>query len=204
MPRHYPAELRRRTCERMLAGAAVKDLVEELGIAPKTLYRWRRQALIDAGRDGERRASRPIRSSKPAAASKNSRPSSRWSGRPAPCSRRAVGTQKEVPGCPRAEQPGLLRTPGLPDRRSGRSSYYEIKYRMPTSEIRRLLLSDAIADIHARSRGTYGMLRIRAALEIEQRLIVNKKLVWKIMRQLGIHGLPGPKRGQEPEERPHL
>jgi len=49
MPRHYPAELRRRTCERMVAGEAVKDLVAELGIAMETLYRWRRQALIDAG-----------------------------------------------------------------------------------------------------------------------------------------------------------
>ena len=50
MPRHYPAELRRQTCERMLAGVAVKDLVAELGIAEVTLYKWRRQALIDAGR----------------------------------------------------------------------------------------------------------------------------------------------------------
>ena len=58
-----------------------------------------------------------------------------------------------------------------------------------------MLLADAIADIHARSRGTYGMLRIRAALEIEQGLIVNKKLVWKIMRQLGLKGLPGPRKG---------
>jgi len=49
MPRHYPAELRRRTCERMLAGEAVKDLVAELGIAEVTLYKWRRQARIDAG-----------------------------------------------------------------------------------------------------------------------------------------------------------
>ncbi|MGD0344370.1 MAG: transposase [Acidimicrobiales bacterium] len=49
-PRHYPAELRRQTCERMLAGEAVKDLVAELGIAEVTLSRWRRQALIDAGR----------------------------------------------------------------------------------------------------------------------------------------------------------
>jgi len=38
------------------------------------------------------------------------------------------------------------------------------------------------------------MLRIRAALEIEQGIIVNKKLVWKIMRQLGLRGLPGPKK----------
>ena len=50
MPRHYPAELRRETCDRMLAGEAVKDLVAELGIANVTLYKWRRQALIDAGR----------------------------------------------------------------------------------------------------------------------------------------------------------
>ena len=49
MPRHYHAELRRRTCERMLAGEAIKDLVVELGISDHTLYRWRRQALIDAG-----------------------------------------------------------------------------------------------------------------------------------------------------------
>jgi transposase-like protein len=33
----------------MLAGEAVKDLVVELGISDHTLYRWRRQALIDAG-----------------------------------------------------------------------------------------------------------------------------------------------------------
>jgi transposase-like protein len=50
MPRHYPAELRRQTCERMLAGEAVKDLAAELRIGFETLYRWRRQALIDAGR----------------------------------------------------------------------------------------------------------------------------------------------------------
>lgn len=77
-----------------------------------------------------------------------------------------------------------------------RSTYYKIKHRKPTDrDIRHVLLADAIADIHARSRGTYGMLRIRAALEIEQGLIVNKKLVWKIMRQLGLQGLPGPRKG---------
>ena len=77
-----------------------------------------------------------------------------------------------------------------------RSSYYAIKFRKPNDrEIRRLMLADAIADIHARSRGTYGMLRVRAALEIEQGLIVNKKLVWKIMRQLALRGLPGPRKG---------
>ena len=50
MPRHYPADVRRQACERMLAGEAIKDLVVELEITMETLYRWRRQALIDAGR----------------------------------------------------------------------------------------------------------------------------------------------------------
>jgi transposase-like protein len=49
MPKHYPADLRRQACERMLAGEAVNDLVVELGVAQVTLYKWRRQALIDAG-----------------------------------------------------------------------------------------------------------------------------------------------------------
>jgi putative transposase len=79
-----------------------------------------------------------------------------------------------------------------------RSTYYDIKHHRPTdSEIRRVVLADLIADIHARSRGTYGMLRVRAALEIEQGLIVNKKLVWKIMRELGLKGLPGPRKGSK-------
>jgi transposase InsO family protein len=77
-----------------------------------------------------------------------------------------------------------------------RSTYYDIKHRRVTdSEIRRLVLADLIADIHVRSRGTYGMLRVRAALEIEHGMIVNKKLVWKIMRELAIKGLPGPRKG---------
>ena len=49
MPKQYPAQLRRQACERMLAGEAVKDLVVEFGVAQVTLYKWRRQALIDAG-----------------------------------------------------------------------------------------------------------------------------------------------------------
>ena len=77
-----------------------------------------------------------------------------------------------------------------------RSTYYDIKFKKPTDrEIRHLLLADAIADIHARSRGTYGILRVKAALEIEQGLIVNTKLVRRIMRELGLQGLPGPKKG---------
>jgi putative transposase len=79
-----------------------------------------------------------------------------------------------------------------------RSTYYKYKFYKPTDrDIRHLLLADAIADIHRRSRGTYGRLRIRAALELEFGLIVNKKQIARIMAELGIHGLPGPKRGSK-------
>jgi putative transposase len=85
-----------------------------------------------------------------------------------------------------------------------RSTYYKYKHYKPTDrDIRHLLLTDAIADIHRRSRGTYGRLRIRAALELEHGLVVNKKQIAKIMGELGIPGFPGPKR-EEPEECPHL
>ena len=50
MPRHYPAEVRREACEAMLSGEAVKELETALGVPNHTLYRWRRQAMIDAGR----------------------------------------------------------------------------------------------------------------------------------------------------------
>jgi transposase-like protein len=45
----YSSEFRHQACDRMLAGEAVKDLASELGVSDATLYKWRRQALIDAG-----------------------------------------------------------------------------------------------------------------------------------------------------------
>jgi len=50
MPFRYSGEFRRRACNRMLAGEPVGELAAELGVGSGTLYRWRRQALIDAGR----------------------------------------------------------------------------------------------------------------------------------------------------------
>jgi transposase-like protein len=49
MPFRYSSEFRRQVCERMLAGEPVSELAAELRVCDATLYRWRRQALIDAG-----------------------------------------------------------------------------------------------------------------------------------------------------------
>jgi len=46
----YPTSFREAACKRMLAGERVEELAEELEIAAATLYRWKRLAMIDAGR----------------------------------------------------------------------------------------------------------------------------------------------------------
>ena len=50
MPFHYASEFRREVCARLLAGESVKDLADQLSVSMNTLYKWRRQALIDVGR----------------------------------------------------------------------------------------------------------------------------------------------------------
>ena len=50
MPKRYPREFRRAVCGRLVAGEKVVSLSRELGVSEATLYLWKRQALIDAGR----------------------------------------------------------------------------------------------------------------------------------------------------------
>ncbi len=50
MPKHYGREFRRPVCARLVAGEKVSSLSPELGVSEATLYKWKRQALIDAGR----------------------------------------------------------------------------------------------------------------------------------------------------------
>ena len=68
---------------------------------------------------------------------------------------------------------------------------HRTRVRPPTDRaIRRLLLTDTIATVHAQSRGVYGYRRAQAALCIESAIVVNHKLVASIMWHRGIHGLP--------------
>jgi len=50
MPKQYAREFRRAACERLVAGERVSSLSKVLGVSEGTLYLWKRQALIDAGR----------------------------------------------------------------------------------------------------------------------------------------------------------
>ena len=162
-----------------------------------TLYKWRRQALIDVGR-------RPGVKSYEADPLAQARRRIKELEDELEITKAASAIFEEGAVDPKRKYQVVrrLNNLGYPERRPcavvglDRSTYYDIKFHKPTDrEIRHLLLTDAIADIHARSRGTYGRLRIRAAVEIEQGLIVNKKLIARIMGELGIQGLPGPKKG---------
>ncbi|MGW4371341.1 IS3 family transposase [Nocardia takedensis] len=72
--------------------------------------------------------------------------------------------------------------------------------RQPLSDrgVRRIVVADEISRIHARSRGSYGKRRIKAALLAECEMIVNHKLVASIMSELGLHGMPRRRRRGHP------
>lgn len=50
MPRQYSPQFRERVLALMAEGRDARTLAVELGISVATIYRWRRQAMIDAGR----------------------------------------------------------------------------------------------------------------------------------------------------------
>ncbi len=45
----YGTKVRSQACRRMLAGERVEAMAGELEVSRATLYRWKRQALVDAG-----------------------------------------------------------------------------------------------------------------------------------------------------------
>ncbi|GAB3230073.1 transposase [Mycolicibacterium hippocampi] len=49
MPRQYSSSVRRQIVARLRSGEAVAAVAIETGICEATLFRWKRQALIDAG-----------------------------------------------------------------------------------------------------------------------------------------------------------
>jgi putative transposase len=58
------------------------------------------------------------------------------------------------------------------------------------SALRREWLTGVIAEIHARSRGTYGSPRVHAELRLGMGILVSRKTVAKLMRAAGLAGIP--------------
>lgn len=96
---------------------------------------------------------------------------------------------------------------GISERRAcrllgvNRSGYDHWKRRPPTgAELRRQWLTPLIHRIHKRSFETYGHLRVTADLRLSHGIVVNKKLVYRIMKENGLSGVPG---GQPKKRQPH-
>jgi transposase-like protein len=49
VPKSYPWSVRRQVSLRLRSGESVAEVAAETGISPATLFRWKDQALIDAG-----------------------------------------------------------------------------------------------------------------------------------------------------------
>ena len=78
MPRMYPATVRRQIVQRPRSGEPVGVIAAETGIAQATLFRWKRQVLIDAGViEGTPRVWRPASWLRPINVSRSLRLSSR-------------------------------------------------------------------------------------------------------------------------------
>jgi len=114
MPKRYPIELRRDVCKRLLAGASVVALAKETGLSQGTLFRWKKQAFIDAGLAPGVKSLEVDELARLDARSKSSKRSSRSRARRGrSLTVRNRSAQKALPGCRGAEQPGLQRADGL-------------------------------------------------------------------------------------------
>lgn len=197
MPRTYPAMVRRQIVQRLRSGEAVAAIAGETGIAQATLFRWKRQALIDAG---VIEGTPSVEADELAAAQKRiaaleaelalTRDACELFNAEAvvrPKRRRAIAEGLIARG---HSARSACRITGL-----ARSllQYYR---RRPVldRQIRRLIVADTISEIHQRSRGTYGRRRVRAALLADYDMNVNLKLVSSIMTEHRLYGLPRPGR----------
>ncbi len=72
------------------------------------------------------------------------------------------------------------------------SGFYAWRSRPPSQRaIRHAWLTDRIVEIHQRSRGTYGALRVRAELRFGHGIVVGHNAVALLMRRAGLAGTTG-------------
>ncbi len=197
MPRMYPAPVRRQIVARLRSGESVADVAADTGVCQATLFRWKRQALVDAGViegvpsvEADELAAAHKRIAVLEAELALTRDACELFNTEVvvPPKRRRAITEGLIARGHSARS--ACRITGL-----ARSLLqYHRRRPVPNREIRRLIVADTITEIHQRSRGTYGRRRVRAALLADYEMNVNLKLVNSIMSEHGLCGLPRPGR----------
>jgi putative transposase len=72
------------------------------------------------------------------------------------------------------------------------SGYYVWRARPPSQRsVRHAWLTDLIVEVHQRSRGTYGALRVHAELRLGRGIVVGHNAVALLMRRAGLAGVTG-------------
>ncbi len=75
--------------------------------------------------------------------------------------------------------------------------YYRYRNRpLAPTKMRRQWLTGLIREVHTISRGTYGYRRVHAELTMGMGVTVSDRLVFTLMHDAGLYGLPGPKRAK--------
>jgi putative transposase len=197
MPRMYSATVRRQIVSRLRSGEAVAAVAAETGICQATLFRWKRQALIDAG---VVEGTPSVEADELAAAHKRIAQLEAELALTRDACELFNAEAVVPPKRRRAIVEGLIAR-GHSARSACRISglarsllQYHRRRPVPDRQIRRLIVADTITEIHQRSRGTYGGRRIRAALLADYDMNVNLKLVRSIIGEQGLYGLPHPPR----------
>jgi putative transposase len=195
MARRYPPEFRRRVLDLIGSGRRIADVARDLGVSGQTIYNWRKQDLIDRG---ERPGLRSEELVELIAARL-----------------RIAALEAELAATKRAQE--LLKEAVLPKGRFevaegmvreghsvqvccrvltvSESGFYAHRGRAPSERsIRHAWLTDLITEVHAASRGTYGVPRVRAELMMGRGVRVGHNAVAMLMDRAGLKGLPGNKR----------
>jgi len=72
------------------------------------------------------------------------------------------------------------------------SGFYTFRSRPPSQRaIRHAWLTDLIVEVHQRSRGTYGALRVHAELRLGHGVLIGHNAVALLMRRAGLAGATG-------------
>ena len=199
MPQSYAPQFRAMVIDQVRSGGRVAEVAASVGVPEGTAYRWVRQDRIDRGEiagtssieNAELRAARHRIAELEAELATVKRATELFAEgrvvRPKALFAIVENLAREGHGTKRVCR--LLRV--------APSGFFRWRNQPPSPRaIRRAWLADVIAEIHERSRRTYGWRRVHAELEDAYGQRVNKKLVQSIMQELAISGLPKRRRGR--------
>jgi transposase-like protein len=190
--RAYPAEFRRKVLDLLAAGRKVEDVAGDLDVSDQTIYNWRRQDLIDRGllqgltTDGN--VELAAAKKRVAALEDELRATKRAMG----AGPRSGGPKARYAAIKQMAAEGHVVQMCCRILDVAESGYYDWLKRPPSPQaVRHALLIAVIREVHAASRGTYGVRRAPAELRLGRNLTVGHGQVEALMANARLKGVAG-------------